>query len=307
MRAVIAGLANGSRWAHRKVAMASVALVVIGHGSGAMLQAAGGSEQAHASREVLARGRDVYAANCAVCHGESGEGNGMAAHMFLVQPRNFRRGLFKFRSTPSGSLPTDQDLLRTVTLGIRWTGMVGRSDLSDADRKAVVQYLKTFSPRFAAEQPASPVTVPAPPAKSRDLVEQGRRLYHDAECATCHGDRGTGDGPSAPGMKDDWGWPTRPTDLTWRPLKRGSATDETYLTIATGLSGTPMPSYGDSLDSRDIWAVVSYLESLVPIEHRLSPQRYLGEEQQGWMALRMGGMMGPGMMGPGRMRRMPQM
>jgi len=108
-------------------------------------------------------------------------------------------------------------------------------------------------------------------------------------------------------MKDDWGWPTRPTDLTWRPLKRGSTPDGTYLTIATGLLGTPMPSYGDSLEGREIWALVYYLESLVPAQRRLSPLRPLGEEPVGWMVVRMHGMMGPGMMGPGMMRRMPRM
>ena len=51
------------------------------------------------------------------------------ASMFRIRPRDFRTGLFKFRSTPSGSLPTDDDLLRTVTQGVRWTGMIGRADL----------------------------------------------------------------------------------------------------------------------------------------------------------------------------------
>jgi cytochrome c oxidase cbb3-type subunit 2 len=227
----------------------------------------------------------------------------MAAHMFRVQPRDFRRGLFKFRSTPSGSLPTDGDLMRTITEGIRWTGMVGRPDLSEADRRAVVRYIETFSPRFTGERPSSPLAVPPAPPGSPDFVAQGGRLYRDAECGKCHGDRGHGDGASGPGMKDDWGWPTRPTDLTWRPLKRGSTPDGIYLTIATGLSGTPMPSYGDSLESREIWALVYYLESLVPAERRLSALRPLGEERVGWMVVRMHGMM----MGPGMMRRMPMM
>jgi cytochrome c oxidase cbb3-type subunit 2 len=231
----------------------------------------------------------------------------MAAHMFRIQPRDFSRGLFKFRSTPSGSLPTDEDLLQTVTQGLRWTGMVGRADIPEGDRKAVVMYLKTFSPRFSAERPAPPVAVPPPPPRSQDLLAKGGQLYRDAECGKCHGEAGRGDGPSAPGMKDDWGWPTQPSDLTWRPLKRGSALEAMYLTIATGLSGTPMPSYGDSLDSQEIWALVYYLESLVPNERRLSAMRILGEEQAGWMAVRMHGMMGPGMMGPGMMRRMPGM
>lgn len=290
-----------------RLAVAALFLLLVWQGSGPTFREASRPEEARASSEALLRGRAVYEANCAVCHGTGGDGNGMAAHMFRVQPRDFRQGLFKFRSTPSGSLPTDGDLMRTITEGIRWTGMVGRPDLPEADRKAVVRYIETFSPRFTGERPSSPVAVPPAPPGSPDLVAQGGRLYRDAECGKCHGDRGHGDGASAPGMKDDWGWPTRPTDLTWRPLKRGSTPDGIYLTIATGLLGTPMPSYGDSLESREIWALVYYLDSLVPAEHRLSPFRPLGEEPAGWMVVRMHGMMGPGMMGPGMMRRMPRM
>jgi cytochrome c oxidase cbb3-type subunit 2 len=223
--------------------------------------------------------------------------------MFRVQPRDFRGGFFKFRSTPSGSLPTDGDLFRTVTEGVRWTGMVGRPDLSEDDRRAVVQYVKTFSSRFTAERPARPVTVPVAPERSPALLEEGARLYRDADCGKCHGASGRGDGPSAAGQKDDWGRPTWPSDLTWRPLKRGSSPEGIYLTIATGLAGTPMPSYGDALESRELWSLVYYLDSLVPPERRLSPMRHLGEEPRGWMALRMGMMMGHGMMGPGMMHR----
>jgi len=258
---------------------------------------------ASASDALLARGRAVYEANCAVCHGERGDGAGHAAHMFRVQPRDFTRGLFKFRSTPSGVLPTDEDLLATVTRGLRWTAMVGRPDLPEPDRRAVVQYVKTFVARRAAEPPAPPVVVPpAPPASARQL-EEGRRLWAEAECATCHGVGGRGDGRAAQGMKDDWGSPTRPGDLTWRPLKRGSAPEGLYLTIATGLTGTPMPSYGDALEPRQIWALVGFLESLVPPARRLAPEQALGEERAGWMAVRMGGMPGHGMMGRGM--RMP--
>lgn len=244
--------------------------------------------------------RALYEANCAICHGSEGDGNGQMAHMFVVGPRDFRRGIFKFRSTPSGSLPTDEDLLRTLTDGIRWTGMLGRPDLSESDRRALVAYLKTFSPRFAAEKPFPPITVPAPPVRSSELLAQGEKLYREADCVSCHGGKGRGDGPSARGMKDDWGRPTQPSDLTWRPLKRGLALNSLYLTIAAGLSGTPMPSYADALSGNQIWSLVYYLESLVPPERRLSPRQLLGEEQQGQMALRMGGMMGRGMMRGGR-------
>ncbi len=201
-------------------------------------------------------------------------------------------------------MPTDDDLLQRITQGLRWTGVVGRSDLPEADRRAVVQFLKAFSPRFATEPPAPAVVVLTAPPNTRELVERGGHLYRDLGCGACHGERARGDGPSAAGLKDYRGWPTWPSDLTWRPLKRGSRPEDLYLTIATGLSGTPMPYFGSSLDSRQIWALVYSLDSLAPPEHRLFPGRPLGEEPRGWMALRIERMMG-GMMGRGMMRLMP--
>ena len=62
-----------------------------------------------------------------------------------------------------------------------------------------------------------------------------------------------------------------------------------------------MPSYSESSSGDQIWSLVYYLETHVPPERRLYPQQFLGEERQGWMALHMGGMMGPGIMSPGMM------
>ena len=266
---------------------------------------AAAAEKATESGEAFSVGRAVYQGNCAVCQGMNGDGNGAMAHMFRIQPRDFRRGIYKFRATPTGSLPSDNDIERTFSNGVRWTAMVGRPDLTQRERHAVAQYIKSFSPRFAKESPKKPVVVPAAPKKDEELLNSGKQLYREIGCPSCHGHEGKGDGPSAPGMKDDWGWPTWPSDLTWRPLKRGSDIKETYLTLMTGLSGTPMPSYAGALEAKQTWALVYYLESVVPSDRRLSPDRILGEEQSGWMALRMGGMMGRGMMGPGMMRRTP--
>ena len=57
-----------------------------------------------------------------------------------------------------------------------------------------------------------------------------------------------------------------------------------------------MPAYADALNGQQIWTLVYYIESLVPAAHRLSPREMLGEEQRGWMILRVQGMMGHGMM-----------
>lgn len=73
--------------------------------------------------------------------------------------------------------------------------------------------------------------------------------------------------------------------------------EQIYLTVATGISGTPMPAFGAALDPNQIWSIVYYLESLVPADRRIRPGQLLGEEQQGCMALHMGGRMGPGRAG----------
>ena len=255
---------------------------------------AGAAEPSGAAQPAPVRARQLYEANCAVCHGVEGGGDGPAATMFITRPRDFRAGVFKFRSTPSGSLPTDDDLLRTITHGLRWTAMIARPDLSEAERRALVQYLKKFSSRFAEETPSKGIRLTPRPAKSGESIAVGERLYRDAGCDSCHGSRGRGDGPSAAEMRDDWGWPVKAGDLSWRPLKRGSALEQIYLTIATGLSGTPMPAFDESLEPAQIWGIVYFLETLVPLERRLRPERMLGEEPQGRMALHMGGMMGRG-------------
>ena len=61
--------------------------------------------------------------------------------MYKQRPRIFSQGVFKFRLTES-SLPTDGDLLRTITRGVRGTAMPPWYDLPLNDRLAVIQYIK---------------------------------------------------------------------------------------------------------------------------------------------------------------------
>lgn len=227
-------------------------------------------------------GRHVYERHCAVCHGPKGDGDGEAAARLSTKPADLTAGRFKFRSTPSGSPPTDEDLLRTLTRGVRGTAMVPQTHLSAAERQAVVGYLKRLSPRFAG--PARPAVEPPPaPAVTPDLVARGAKVYRASGCPECHGDGGKGDGPSArKGMKDARDLPIVPADLTRRPFKRGSAPEETWKSIALGLDGTPMPSYADALDPTEIWVLVGFLESLVPPGNRHPEDRLLpGEEVLG--------------------------
>jgi len=213
-------------------------------------------------RDLLALGRQVYQSRCIGCHGPKGDGNGPAATFLSPKPRDFTVGVFKFRTTPSGSLPTDGDLYRTITRGVRWTAMPTWHELSDKERMAVAGYIKTFSSRFKEETPEPPLLIGDPPKATPELVARGKDLYVKAKCFQCHGPGGKGDGPSADEMKDLAGFPIRPADFTRGQFKGGSSVRDIFRTMSLGLDGTPMPSFADSMSEPERWAISYYVLSL---------------------------------------------
>jgi cytochrome c oxidase cbb3-type subunit 2 len=70
------------------------------------------------------------------------------------------------------------------------------------------------------------------------------------------------DDGQAPGLKDDWGFPIVPANLTRGLFKSGPGVSDIFRTITTGLSGTPMPSYSDAFPEADRWALAYYILSL---------------------------------------------
>jgi cytochrome c oxidase cbb3-type subunit I/II len=226
------------------------------------------------SEEWVSYGKQVYERRCQGCHGAKGDGNGpAAAFMQKDRPRNFTLGVFKFRLTPSGSLPDDGDLLRTITRGVRGTAMPTWHDLPEKDRLAVIQYVKyeltvdRSDPKkpvayFVEEPPKAPIFIGQPPAPSMDVMRHGQDVWKQAKCWECHGQGGKGDGEKAAGLKDDFGFPIPPANLTTGQFKSGASVKDIFRTMSTGLSGTPMPSFSDSLSETDRWALAYYVLSL---------------------------------------------
>jgi len=214
------------------------------------------------TRALLVLGRAVYDARCVGCHGERGDGNGPAATFLSPRPRNLAFGVFKFRTTPSGSLPTDGDLYRTITRGVRWTAMPTWHTLPEKERLAVVAFIKTFSVRWKAERSGPRAAMSEPPRATTELLARGKDLYQKARCAQCHGEEGKGDGDSAADLTDDLKFPIRSTDFTRGHLKGGSSVRDVFRTMTFGLDGTPMPSFADSMSDEERWAVSYYVLSL---------------------------------------------
>ena len=92
------------------------------------------------------------------------------------------------------------------------------------------------------------------PSRAVDLAA-GRRLYA-ANCASCHGERGMGDGPAAPGMNPAppaIGSPDEMHDVSPALM---------YRVVTVGIAGTPMIAWSGALTSDQRWDVVAYLTSL---------------------------------------------
>lgn len=225
--------------------------------------------------ENIAKGKAIYKRVCIFCHGGQGKGDGPAAFFIgaysAPRPSDLTGRGYKFRTTPSGELPTDEDLFRVVTNGIPgyMPPFVG---FTAEERWQVVWYVKALNPDFKEEGP-EPLAIgfPSVPSTS-ESIERGRTLYLDFECDSCHGKNGRGESAisQAGELKDSQNLPIPPADLTNLPsFKNGASARAIARSILTGLDGTPMPSYADTFlgQEEDVWHLVNYILSLSRPSH----------------------------------------
>jgi mono/diheme cytochrome c family protein len=181
-----------------------------------------------------AGGYAIYRRNCVHCHGVSGAGDGPTADFLYPTPRDYRKGIFKFTSTPSGARPHRDDLRRTITYGLHGTSMPAFEPLlTEAEIEQVVDYVIFLSIRGETEltlideantadendtnalpadtaneiaqsvfkkwhnaqtQRVNPPTARTPP--TRESILRGRDLFLGSDCKDCHGRLARGDGES---------------------------------------------------------------------------------------------------------------
>lgn len=259
----------------------------------------------------LQHGMEIYMQRCSQCHGVSGDGRGPKAKHLYPLPRDYRRGIFKFTSTPYGSKPRREDLLKTLRRGIPGTSMPSFARLPKADLEAVVDYVIALSKRGELEsqlvQEADPDEPEIDPEIVQELVDYideswemahftevmpltplpeftaedvavGKELFTspDVGCANCHGSDGRGQTAAnvETPLKDMWGHAARAADLTSGMLRGGSKPVDVYRRVFNGINGTPMPGFGTSAKIRDDPELVWKLVAYVM---QISGQRRSGQ------------------------------
>jgi mono/diheme cytochrome c family protein len=226
--------------------------------------------QANGQREVkaalaVASGRELYLQHCAACHGDQGNGQGLAARFLFPKPRDFGGGRFRLISTKNYA-PSRQDIRTVLLRGMPGSAMPPWSHLAsdqidrlvdevlrlyqEGIRNAIVAELKEAEEEIVEADVAQQVrerttpdaTVDVPQIADGDsaAVARGKEIYIQQSCHACHGTLGRGDGQQV--MVDSEGLPTRPRDLTAGIFKGEPDAASIYRRIVLGMPGTPMPS-----------------------------------------------------------------
>ncbi|MFM1903914.1 MAG: hypothetical protein RLZZ440_1814 [Planctomycetota bacterium] len=239
-----------------------------------------GADRPGFERMHLQLGRAVYTAQCAGCHGTTGDGKGPAGSHLNPPPRDYRNGVFKFTSTPRGSKPRREDLRRILKYGAKGTSMPAFRFLPEEEREAVLDYVMVlasrgeleinllreaeteldeeddFDPEVVAEyvtdiadsweradeELVRPLTVNPP--RSEETIQQGAVAFAELYCIKCHGPDARGS-KSADVGQDIWGRTAYPANLAMGMLHGGRRPIDIYRRIYSGINGTPMPSSKD--------------------------------------------------------------
>jgi len=252
---------------------------------------------------TLNKGKQIYMEYCMACHGVEGDGNGVAAKGLIPPPRNFKLGIIKFGNVVSGDTTHDDAIYKTLKHGLNGNAMLPW-DLKKDQMVAVWQYIKTFAPETYEgkdKELGEKLVVGKDPfgiARKDQAIALGKKVYHfAANCQSCHrGYIGLEEynklGKEVEGedydmmtefdeeyfqvklQESEHGYQAIPPEFTWHDLRSIRPTHEVedlYMRLLAGVGGTTMPSWKDTLEDQEIWAVAYYVQSLM--RYKNTPKR----------------------------------
>jgi DMSO reductase family type II enzyme heme b subunit len=243
-------------------------------------------------------GKELYALHCAACHGENGDGKGIAETFLFPKPRDFRLGRFRLVST-NNNVPTREDLHAVLLRGMPGSSMPPWAHLSQQERDALVDEVMRLRREGARESyihllkedeeltdeeiaaddvqeeiqdyvddfttPGESTDVPSIGPSTAEAVARGKEVYAKFVCISCHGETGRGDGVQE--MWDDEKMPTRPRDFTIGIFKGNYDSASLYRRIAFGMPGSPMPG-SSTITAEQMVDLVHYIRSMSTEEQR---------------------------------------
>jgi mono/diheme cytochrome c family protein len=227
---------------------------------------------------------ELYARDCAACHGANGDGNGRAARHLFPRARDLRTGKSRLASTVNG-IPTLDDLEAVIRQGMPGTSMRSFEDLSEAERKLLAQEVLRLNREGVREQfvralesegeqvdeeeirevvalcttPGEAVPIPPMGLPAPQRIASGKQAYFNLGCDHCHGN--DGEGVSDSPLFDDQGRPSLPRNLIDDPFRGGEDPESIYLRIFVGMPGTPHPGC-PNLAPEQLIDLVHYCRSL---------------------------------------------
>jgi mono/diheme cytochrome c family protein len=175
-----------------------------------------------------ANGQAIYTENCAPCHGDDGLGDGPQAAQLPNPPAALGSPDLARKASPA-------NWYQMVTQGNIQNFMPPFTSLTDGQRWDVVAYAFSLS---------------APQA----MLDQAKQLYQ-ANCASCHGDTGKGDGPGAASLTNP------PQDLTNQQFVSTKSETDFFNAITEGVA-PDMPAFSGQISESDRWSLAAYVRTL---------------------------------------------
>jgi cytochrome c oxidase cbb3-type subunit I/II len=174
------------------------------------------------------RGGEVFARNCAGCHGSEGRGDGPAADALLPRPRDLATASF-----------SDGALSEALWNGVRGSSMPGWHDRPANDLRALAVFVQSLS-----------IAKESAPSLAKAERDQARSLY-EKNCAACHGIDGSGAVASTGSVV--------PPPTNFRLIRPTAPYAERAL--EHGVPGTAMIAWKDRLTAPQRKLLVTYLQS----------------------------------------------